>query len=228
MKDNYKFAKIANKSRRDLIESIVKNFYFIDTGIINKISEDKKRVDVTHSGLPSGLVTIKSTGIEVIWSGCANVQFEYELQVGDTVILLGTKTYNETMNNLKTPSVPAIKTKYRQENMKALPFGVQSNPFVTVMASATGLKISDRNGTTIAVDTGLLMLKNTTSGMKAELEKIYDDVNNLMTALNTFSAGICVNGNPLTTAAAFQAALTALQITLAANKSAVASLLKDS
>jgi hypothetical protein len=78
----------------------------------------------------------------------------------------------------------------------------------------------------IAQTTKLIDIKNSISNLKAELQKIYTDINTLLTALNTFAGGNCVNGAPLTTAAAFQSTLGTITATVATDKNNVGQLLK--
>lgn len=89
------------------------------------------------------------------------------------------------------------------------------------------LKFNADNSITLNTnDTSLLEIKNTISSLKLELQKIYTDINTLMTSLNTFAGGNCVNGSPLTTASAFQSSLTSQAISLSTDKNNVGQVFK--
>lgn len=169
--ENINFANALNKTSRDLIISIVKSFYFVDFGIITKVSDDKARVDVKHAGLPSingnAGSEITSQNIEVMWSSCANIQMKYDLAVGDTVLLLGLRDFIDSISDIcQTQSAvkPEINLKYSQECFKAIPFGIQSSPKALITIDATSFKIEADQDLDITVNNNTI--KTTVTSLK--------------------------------------------------------------
>lgn len=164
--DNINLAKALNLTERQKIENIIENYYFIDFGIVTQVSADESTVDVYHTSLPDndgkpGQPT-KTTSVELIWPGGLNFQFKWKVQVGDTVLLFGIRDFVKTVSGLKSPMTPDISLRYRQENMKAFPFGVQAQALSTIEVTDQDIEINVQNASKIKISASGIDFNNAT------------------------------------------------------------------
>ena len=203
MSKNINLADAINLTDREYHESFIGNSYIIDMGIISNISSDKKTVDIIHATLPmkNGIAgqPIKSTGIEILWNGCKNFQLQYDLQIGDTVLLVGMKNFIPSVSGLNTPAKPSINLKYTQETMKAIPFSVQPNAQAIIKVTSSEMDITTKqttldikiNGQELKIDSsGITMLGGTEPFVLGT--QLYTQLTTIVTALQTFTTGLTV------------------------------------
>jgi hypothetical protein len=249
--------KNMNKDERFLIDNIIGNHHIIDYGFIKKISSDKKFVDIEHASIPidnDGLEMEKTItkNVELIFFSSSYFAFQFELKVGDGVLLLGTKDFLGDLKDLKSAKTSDYILHYKQENLKALPFGIiVENPKTDIQISQTKTQIksdtdldatfdnqkiktssnsielntSDGNNR-IAIDNGLLDLKNTVSNLKTQLQDIWTAIISINNNLQSFVSTNAAVGSPVTPNPATLALFVADNVTANTKKTNVASFLK--
>ena len=117
-----------NLTDRDLITSILNDFYIVDYGYINKVNGDNT-VNVTHSAKPvlldgKELPETVTDNVEVLTISGAGFSIKWDYKAGDKVLLLGFKDYVEKVDNVKTATVPKAFIHYSRATIKALPMCV--------------------------------------------------------------------------------------------------------
>jgi hypothetical protein len=154
-------------TERDLIWAVVSAMFFSDFGVVKSVSSDKKRVDVEHAIQPviadQQQDARRTVNVELLWPASAELSMRWDIAAGDTVLLVGLKDYVKDADG-SLPGKTTVGLHYTQETMKAIPLGSYS-------ASSEVL---------LNVSGGLVQLKNTATSL-------YTILNNLMSAVNTFS-----------------------------------------
>lgn len=115
---------------RDIIDEIIESYYFIDYGIIDKVSDDKKKVDVIHAIKPvlmddTILDATTTKEVELLYPCCENFSINWEVKKDDLVLLVGTKDLVK-IDGLEEANKPKMFSHYQQENLKAIPFGTKT------------------------------------------------------------------------------------------------------
>ena len=129
--DNDFIVKPARFTDRDLIESIISNFFIVDYGIIKEVNADKT-INVLHAkklktmdGVT--LEAMETKNIEVLTLSGAGFALVWDIQKGDKVLLLGLKTPVEKTADITTPEETTSCLHYSRETLKALPLCVFSD-----------------------------------------------------------------------------------------------------
>lgn len=122
------FYKAEKFSDRDLIESILNNYFIVDYGIITKVALDKT-VSVQHATIPqlrdgTNLSPMQTEDIELLTLSCGDFSLNTGCKAGDKVLLLGLKTYVEKCADVKKASTMTSYAHYDRSTMKALPLCV--------------------------------------------------------------------------------------------------------
>lgn len=136
-----------NYTDRDLIMSIVGNFYILDYGYITKVNQDKT-VNVTHctrlvnrNGEQMPVTTTKELEVLTISSGGFSMAFDYA--PGDKVLLLGLKNIVKSTKDANQAEPAVSYMHYTRETMKALPLcAFDSSAKVKLEADKGSLKIT--------------------------------------------------------------------------------------
>jgi hypothetical protein len=248
--------KNMNKDDRFLIDNIIGNHFIIDYGFITAVSSDKKFVDVKHIIKPvdnegQEMPETITKKVELLFSTSSYFSLKFEVAVGDGVLLLGTKDYIGDISGKTFPEIAEYILHYKQENLKALPFGFNDNPKTvfeilstalkitsqvnlelvannqTLKTTNTGIEMSNTSGSNkIAIDNGLISIKNTVSDQRTQMEYIWSAISSLLTILISWTSTNCVVGAPVTPNPATTALLTADKVTAEVKKAALATFLK--
>lgn len=136
-----------NYTDRDLIESIVGNFYILDYGYITKVNQDKT-VNVTHStqlvnrnGETMPVTTTKDLEVLTLCGSGFSIAFDYA--PGDKVLLLGLKNFVKDTTEVKQAEPAVSFMHYSRETMKALPLcAFNSDAKVKLEAAKGTLKVT--------------------------------------------------------------------------------------
>lgn len=132
---------------RDLIESIVNNYFILDYGVITKVNEDKT-VNVQHAKIPvmsdgTKLPALQTNGIELLTLSGAGFSIDAGTKAGDKVLLLGLKDYVPVVNDVTGATEQTAYVHYRRDSLKALPLCTFSGEAqVKVVAEEGSLKIN--------------------------------------------------------------------------------------
>jgi hypothetical protein len=199
---------------------LVSGLYIVDYGIVKSISTDKKTISVYHATKPvlynqiDGSETIPqvgkiTNGIELLYLGSSHLAFIYDVSVGDIVLLLGSKTYVDNIENITQADKPKMYSSYNQENLKALPIRKTTNVTVNITIDTNGIKIDCGLKDFIAKATNVKLGSDTASESFVKGDVFATQYNSLLTALQTFS-----NGLTTTTLAANATALNGTLTTL--------------
>lgn len=115
-------------TEKDLIESIVSNFYFIDYGFVSAVNGDKT-INVTHakfltSATGEQLEATITKNIEVLTFATKGISINFEIKQGDKVLLLGLKNRVEKTQDVTIATQQNTPIHYCRDTLKAIPFGV--------------------------------------------------------------------------------------------------------
>lgn len=115
-------------SDRDLITNILKNYFIVDYGYINKVNSDQT-VNVTHAAkqvLIDGteLTETTTSKVEVLTISGAGFSIQWDYKAGDKVLLLGLKDYVPYVDDVDQAQVPTAFIHYERANLKAFPLCV--------------------------------------------------------------------------------------------------------
>jgi hypothetical protein len=129
-------------SDRDLIESILNQFFIVDYGFVTTVNADKT-VNVTHATKPlttegESLPAITSKNIQVLTYSNANISLNFPISKDDKVLLLGLKNLVEDVSGVKTAEEQKTRIHYARETLKALP--------LCLFNSDSKIKITAENG----------------------------------------------------------------------------------
>jgi hypothetical protein len=169
-------------TKRDLIKSIIAEFFFADFGTVKAVhGSPPTAVDVQHSVQPQlfgqQLETTVTKGIELLFiGGGAGMSFEWDVNQGDPVLLIGLRDIVSAANPVPAP--PGVTLHYTQETMKAIPLG----PF---KAGASFV---------IKVTGGVAQLAGSTYAMTL-YENLNTSLQTFLTALKAAVAAGCAGGS---------------------------------
>jgi hypothetical protein len=114
-----------NLTQRDIIESVVSDFYILDYGYVSKVNGDNT-VNVIHARkqvLKDGTV-LKETetkNIEVLFLSSSDFSMKWKITTGDTMLLLGLKDYVKSTQDVSPATALDVFTHYSRSTIKALP-----------------------------------------------------------------------------------------------------------
>ena len=144
-------------TERDLIESIINSYFFIDYGTITKVNSDKT-VNVQHAKIPvlengKKLKALQSNNIELLTLSGENFSFNAGTKEGDKVLLLGLKDYIEKVSDVSGAGEQSAYVHYKRDSLKAFPlctFNGEAKVTVTVEDDTLKLDGKDNGGLVIA------------------------------------------------------------------------------
>jgi hypothetical protein len=118
-------AQATGLSEKDLITNILKSFFIVDYGYINKVNVDKT-VNVTHA---TKLVLLDGTelpettteNVEVLTVSGSGFAIQWDYKAGDQVLLLGLKDYVPKVNKVTKAEVSKAFFHYDRATIKAIP-----------------------------------------------------------------------------------------------------------
>ncbi len=174
-----------------MIDSRIYMNYIIDVGIV--IAKNDNKVDVQHAALPvliNGKVLDPSVtkDVEILYPATNALSIDFNIKVGDVVLLVGTKDYIETLQGVTAPTIPQGFSHYDRANLKAIPFGSPIAPLVKIAVDDTG-------NFSIDAQAGKIAIKNS-------VKSLHTVLNNLITHITAFAGGTVASiGAPLSSAA---------------------------
>lgn len=120
-----------NLTDRDLITSIVNNYFILDYGIVSKVNDDKT-VNVIHAKIPvttdgEQLKQLETKNLEVLQLSGASFSLYIDIKQGDRVLLLGLKNYIAGVADVDSATKQESVLHYRRETMKAFPLCLFNN-----------------------------------------------------------------------------------------------------
>lgn len=141
-------------SQRDIIENIIGHNFINDYGFITAISEDKKFVDVEHVIKPltfngADLEKTVTKKVELLFSSSSYISIVFDVKIGDGVFLVGLKDYVEKISEVTSPQNTSYPLHYKQENLKAIPFGFTKDATTKITIKEDELKIDSKIKNTV-------------------------------------------------------------------------------
>lgn len=139
-------------SEKDLIINILRNFFIVDYGYINKVNSDKT-VNVTHATKPvlldgTELPETTTDHVEVLTISGAGFSIQWDYKAKDKVLLLGLKDYVPKVDDVSKAEVSKAFIHYDRATIKAIPLCIFSDKAKVQMIVKDGvLTIADSNGT---------------------------------------------------------------------------------
>ena len=138
-------------TERDLIESIINSYFFIDYGTITKVNSDKT-VNVQHAKIPvlengKKLKALQSNNIELLTLSGENFSFNAGTKEGDKVLLLGLKDYIEKVSDVSGAGEQSAYVHYKRDSLKAFPlctFNGEAKVTVTVEDDSLKIKVAKK------------------------------------------------------------------------------------
>lgn len=141
-------------SEQDLITAILRNFFIVDYGYINKVNADKT-VNVTHAAksvLLDGKELPETTtdNVEVLTISGAGFSIQWDYKAKDKVLLLGLKDYVPKVDGVEVAEVPKAFMHYNRSTLKAVPLCLFNDKAdVTIKAEKGSLTIECKNECTV-------------------------------------------------------------------------------
>lgn len=232
-------ANSMNKDDRFVIDTIIGRHFIIDYGFITQISADKKKVDIEHLTILKDnegkqMPKTVTKNIELLFSNSSYFSLKFDVKIGDGVLLLGLKDFVKSISEKKQPSQADYLLHYQQENLKAFPIGFSDNPTTKIEATqnkfsldSSAAVIEAKTATSrIAIDNGLIEMKNAVSNMRTQIEDLWTAIISINTNLQSWVSTNAAVGSPVTPNPATIALFTADNITGNTKKTNVASFLK--
>jgi hypothetical protein len=177
-------------SEKNVIKNIIGNSFIVDYGFIAQVSDDKTTVNVKHISTPydrqgEALKPTQTNKVELLFPCSSNFSMTWEVAPDDGVLLLGTKSHTKKIADVKQSGTADSNLMYDQENLKALPYGFNSNPVTSLKWLSDEIKLTST-------------IKNTTIDLKTALQ-ITTDADLQLTANNnkitTTSDSLKINDN---------------------------------
>ena len=116
---------------RDVIMSIVNEYFILDYGIVSKVNADKT-INVIHAKIPvttegEVLKQLETKNLEVMTMTGAGFSVSFDISRGDRVLLLGLKNYIPHVDDVTAATKVTSTLHYKRETMKAFPLCVFNN-----------------------------------------------------------------------------------------------------
>lgn len=165
-------------STKDLITSIINDYFILDYGYINKVNPDKT-VNITHACKPvmldgTELNETVTKNVEVLTLSMQGFCFDFDIKAGDKVLILGLKDYIDTVADIEKAEAPKAFIHYSRSCLKVIPL----------------CTISDEAKVIVKVKDGLLSFCGDDSGglvvapeLTAQLAKLTNRVDTIINAL---------------------------------------------
>jgi hypothetical protein len=115
-------------SDRDLIESILAQFFIVDYGFVSAVNADKT-VNVTHAIKPQtteekSLEAITTENVQVLTISSAELSLSFPVSKGDKVLLLGLKNPITNVDDVTSAVEQTSRLHYSRETLKAVPMSI--------------------------------------------------------------------------------------------------------
>lgn len=115
-------------TERNVIESIINNYFFIDYGFVESVNGDGT-INVAHAKFlmaetGAQLEATRTKNIEVLTFSTKEISFKYKIAQGDKVLLLGLKNKVEKVEDVTIATKQTMPIHYNRDTMKAIPFGI--------------------------------------------------------------------------------------------------------
>lgn len=115
-------------TERNVIESIINNYFFIDYGFVESVNGDGT-INVAHAKFlmaetGAQLEATRTKNIEVLTFSTKEISFKYKISQGDKVLLLGLKNKVEKVEDVTIATKQTIPIHYNRDTFKAIPFGI--------------------------------------------------------------------------------------------------------
>ena len=115
-------------TERNVIESIINNYFFIDYGFVESVNGDGT-INVAHAKFlvaetGAQLEATRTKNIEVLTFSTKEISFKYKIAQGDKVLLLGLKNKVEKVEDVTIATKQTIPIHYNRDALKAIPFGI--------------------------------------------------------------------------------------------------------
>ncbi len=184
-------------TEKDLIESIVSNFYFVDYGFVSAVNGDKT-VNVTHakfltSATGEQLEATITKNIEVLTFATKGISINFEIKQGDKVLLLGLKNRVEKTQDVTIATQQNTPIHYCRDTIKAIPFGV--------FDSTAKIQIDFTKGINITSDEAIVINANKKNIELNGNKKSFVTYAELNQALQSLWAAIKAHTHPVSTPA---------------------------
>lgn len=179
--------KSTKKTLEDIIKAVINNCYIVDLGIVDKVSDDEKYVDVIHLVKPEyynyenkeyeAKDQVISKEVEVFYPGSSYLQIEWKLKKNDFVLLLGTRDHVSPARDKTKADTYEIASHYNQENLKAIPLSASTDAKVKINVDDSKLTIETDSAYDVEI-TGaksIKFLQGTESFVKGDTTKTNTD-----------------------------------------------------
>lgn len=115
-------------TERNVIESIINNYFFIDYGFVESVNGDGT-INVAHAKFlmaetGAQLEATRTKNIEILTFSTKEISFKYKISQGDKVLLLGLKNKVEKVEDVTIATKQTIPIHYNRDTLKAVPFGI--------------------------------------------------------------------------------------------------------
>lgn len=112
-------------TEKDLIISILRSFYILDYGYINKVNPDKT-VNVTHATKTimldgTELAETTTDNVEVLTISGGGFSLKWDYKAKDKVLLLGLKDYIQNVDDVTKAEPPKAFMHYSRNTIKCIP-----------------------------------------------------------------------------------------------------------
>lgn len=144
-------------NERDLIETILTNFFIVDYGVISKVNGDKT-VNVVHAikhALRSGekLPQTETKNVELLFLSGKGFSIAWDIKGGDKVLLLGLKDYVEKVKEVTQAKEDKAFSHYDRATLKAIPLCLFDDSAEVTFETKDGtLKIKTQKNLEIATE----------------------------------------------------------------------------
>lgn len=179
------FFKAMSTSEAQVIDSRIFSNYFSDYGIVKSVSEGKVDVILASTGSVWGKDTgeIIVPGVEILYPSSSGLSVEYEVKAGDGVLLIGLRTYIETVKGLSSAEKPKANMRYALENMKAIPLSViRDDSGVIVTVKEDNYSIENKSGLIVKSVDDKLTIKNADKSLATVLVALIEEIKALKNA----------------------------------------------
>lgn len=197
---------------KDLITSILNNYFIVDYGYINKVNPDKT-VNITHAIKPTlmngeELPETTTDNVEVLTLCGSGFSIQLDYKAKDKVLILGLKDYIKSVEDVEKAETAKAFVHYSRSTIKVIPLCIFSDEAKVKIVCNDGkmtIKTEDKlelNGNNLGGLTKSQELKTQLGVMSARIDAIINGLTLSQTAPGdgglTYKAGIttAVTGLP--------------------------------
>lgn len=189
---------------KDLITSILNNYFILDYGYINKVNPDKT-VNITHAIKPTltngtELPETTTDNVEVLTLSGAGFSLQFDYKAKDRVLILGLKDYIEKVEDVSQAVAAKSFIHYNRSTIKVLPlclFNDEAKVKLVVKDGKMTINTEDKlllDGDNLGGLTKTRELKNQLDIMSARIDTIISALELSPTAIGdggaSYKAGI--------------------------------------